>query len=238
VSGLEPHTTIGGHDQKFPPTQWTLLQNVHQRKAVINELCERYWKPLYGYLRARGWSNDQAKDLVQEFFTEKVLGQGLVEQADRTQGRFRNFLLVALRNYAINYSSKLQNRRGLPLQMVVPEAATGNGPDTLFDRVWAESLLDRILVELKTECHHKGKSSHWSLFEAWVLRGDGEINKMSMSNLCAQLGFPNASQAYKIIFRVKARFRELLRGHFRSHGIPEIEIDAEIRQFIDILSNR
>ena len=87
------HTSLGGEGRTFPPTEWTRLIHCPQREVVLAELCRKYWKPVYCYLRSMGLGNEQAKDLTQGFFTEKVLGQDLVQKADREKGRFRNFLL-------------------------------------------------------------------------------------------------------------------------------------------------
>jgi hypothetical protein len=93
------HTSLGGDARAFPATEWTKILSCPHRKAVLAELCQKYWKPVYCYLRGVGLGNDQAKDLTQGFFTEKVLGQDFAAKADREKGRFRNFLLRAVRNY-------------------------------------------------------------------------------------------------------------------------------------------
>jgi len=86
-------TSLGGVGRHFPVTEWTRILDPGARKAMLDELCAKYWKPLYSYLRCRGYANEQAKDLVQGFFTEKVIDQELVRSADRDKGKFRNFLL-------------------------------------------------------------------------------------------------------------------------------------------------
>ncbi len=72
------NTSIGGTDRHFPATEWTRLLDPKQCEALMAELYQKYWKPLYSFLRCRGFSNEQAKDLVQGFFTEQVIGQELV----------------------------------------------------------------------------------------------------------------------------------------------------------------
>jgi len=237
MSENTPQTSVGGDCCHFPPTRWTVLEDKDQRRKVIDELSERYWKPLYAYLRARGWSNDQAKDLVQGFFTEKVLGQDLVKRADRAKGRFRNFLLVTLRNYAINESNKKQNRKLLSLDCV-SGTISDDGPDLLFDRLWAESLLERIQNELMIEYSRKGESSHWALFQAWIRGHEDTSRKMVMRDMCAQQDIPNANLGYKIIARIKARFGERLREHLLAQGVQSSEIQSEIGRFIELFSNR
>ncbi|MHC4699882.1 MAG: RNA polymerase sigma factor [Planctomycetota bacterium] len=102
MAGPQYDTWMGGAERRFPPTEWTQLLDHSQKEAILAELCARYWKPLYSYLRASGFGNDKAKDLVQGFLTEKVIDQELIRQADKTKGRLRTFLLTAIRNYAVN----------------------------------------------------------------------------------------------------------------------------------------
>jgi len=58
------HTSLGGAGRQFPQTQWTRMLDRRQREEVLAELCRDYWKPIYSYLRAMGFANEQAKDLV------------------------------------------------------------------------------------------------------------------------------------------------------------------------------
>jgi len=95
-------TAMGGTESQFPPTGWTWLMDPHHRDHAYHRLAQRYWKPLYVYLRSRGLPDDRAKDILQGFFTEQVLEGGLLDKVDRTRGRFRNFMRVALWNYTVN----------------------------------------------------------------------------------------------------------------------------------------
>jgi RNA polymerase sigma-70 factor (ECF subfamily) len=88
----------------FSTTQWTeilRLQSADEvdRRALVGRLAERYWPPVYAFLRRSGNDPEAAKDLAQDFFFEVVLGRQLFQQADPARGRFRTFLLTALRRY-------------------------------------------------------------------------------------------------------------------------------------------
>ncbi|MCP4454968.1 MAG: sigma-70 family RNA polymerase sigma factor [Planctomycetes bacterium] len=206
------------------------------RKAVLNELCVKYWKPLYSYLRARGYANEQAKDLVQGFFSEKVIDQELVRLADRDKGRFRNFLLVALRNYALNVHKKDKHVSSVSLEHPGIEPCCELDAEKSFNRTWAETLLDRVLADLKSECDRKGRAIHWALFHEWLVVPKLEQDKASMDDLCVKHGLANAAQAYKIIFRIKERFRTLLREKLRGLVSTNDDIDMEIGEFIAAFS--
>ncbi len=78
--GREEYTSIGGDERRFQTTHWTAIEGVRSdapshAQALIGELLDAYWKPVYCYLRHRGYGNEEAKDLTQDFFQEVVLGR-------------------------------------------------------------------------------------------------------------------------------------------------------------------
>jgi hypothetical protein len=230
----DDNTSIGGSDRYFPETEWTKILGPTLSQAVLAELCQKYWKPVYMYLRRRGYDNETAKDLVQGFFTDKVLGQEFVKKADKTRGKFRTFLLTAVSNYAndiyrtIRFTQKLNN---------VPKTYGQNdNPDTDFNRAWAETLLLDILKELESECHRRGKAKHWNLFKAWFLEADSDDQKINMSKLCSRYGIKDRDAAYNMIANIKGRFRAILRRSLRSLVDSDTEVDDEIMNFIDTFS--
>ena len=228
------YTSLGGVNRQFPPTQWTMILDPKRREAILAELCVKYWKPLYHYLRCKGFSNEEAKDLVQGFFTENVIGREFLERVDRTKGKFRNFLLVAIRNYAIN----VQKKDKTPSKPVgeADDLAGIEDPETQFSRAWADELLQQVLKELENECHRRGKTAHWQIFRRWLLEPTIDDDRAQMSSICAEYGVASASQAYNMISKTKMRFRAILRSHLRSFVESDAEVDAEINAFIEIFS--
>ena len=100
-------TSIGGAHSSFQTTHWSIIQaaktdDLTRRQTIVGNLMATYWKPVYCYLKRRGYDNETAKDLTQGFFCEIVFGRGLVRKADREKGRFRTFLLTALERYVIS----------------------------------------------------------------------------------------------------------------------------------------
>ena len=96
----DDQTTMGGGQVRFLTTHWSLIETVDSdekdgNRALIGSLLKQYWKPVYCYLRRHGYGNEEAKDLTQDFFHEVVLGRGLFQRADQSQGRFRPFKPVA-----------------------------------------------------------------------------------------------------------------------------------------------
>ena len=232
------NTSIGGDDRHFPATEWTRLLDPRQCEALMAELYEKYWKPLYSFLRYKGFSNEQAKDLVQDFFTEKIIGQELAKSADRSRGRFRNFLLVALRNYTINIQKRDRRNASISLDECSVDLAAKTNAESEFNRAWAEELLKQVLDELRIECEQKGRTTHWHLFQEWLLEPGIEQGKLDMESLRDKYGVVSNNQAYKIIFRVKQRFRRLLRDHLGAQVSEDEEVDAEIGEFLEAFSRK
>lgn len=228
------HTSLGGGNILFPLTEWTRISDLKCREAVYKELYQKYWKPLYAFLRGKGFGNDKAKDLVQDFFTEKVLEQELIDKADRNRGKFRNLLLVAIRNYAINACKSEKSFQELSER--TDAVSNKDDPDIEFNRVWADEILDKVLKELKTECSRKGKNTHWEIFREWLLEPALDGNKTLMSDICSKYSIEDTSAAYNMIANIKGRFRAILRSHLRPLVKSESDVDAEIDNFITIFS--
>jgi hypothetical protein len=116
--------------RQFPITSWTLVLSAGQRNDAHSSdalalLCERYWYPLYAYIRRRGYTVEQAQDLTQEFFA-RVLEKSYFERADRHKGRFRTFLLSSLTCFLFDDTDHRQAlKRGGPLAPVPFEVRNG-----------------------------------------------------------------------------------------------------------------
>jgi hypothetical protein len=116
-------TDMGGERDIFLTTHWSLIEKVGNEgdkdRALIASLLENYWKPVYCYLRHKGYGNEDAKDLTQGFFHEVVLDRNLVQRADPAKGRFRSFLLHALNQYLINERDKRMAQKRIPPEKTV-----------------------------------------------------------------------------------------------------------------------
>ena len=234
MTNFDGHTSMGGEHYQFPPTEWTKILDPMRRESIYSELYAKYWKPLYVYLRGRGFNNEEAKDLVQGFFTDKVLGQELIRKADRTRGRLRNFLLTAIKNYAI-----IAQRGKKPHQILDEKSekpTKDSDPETEFNRAWADELLQQVLKDLKTECARKGKAVHWTLFQEWLLKPDVEADNIRLADISIKHGIMNASKAYNMISNIKERFRMILRNHMLCLVDSDEEVDTEIADFIYLFS--
>jgi CheY-like chemotaxis protein len=96
-SGRRQDTDILGNQINFQKTSWDLVRAAPSVEA-LDALIRMYWKPLYFFVRQRGFGNEEAKDIVQEFLAI-ALEHDMIPKADPLRGRFRTFLLAALTNF-------------------------------------------------------------------------------------------------------------------------------------------
>jgi len=124
MAGYHDQTNMGGTKEVFLTTHWSLIEEVKSTggrdPSPIDLLLKIYWKPVYCYLRHKGYGNEQAKDLTQGFFHEVVLKRDLVQRAERCKGRFRSFLLHALNQYLTNVQIAEVAKKRIPADKLVP----------------------------------------------------------------------------------------------------------------------
>lgn len=249
----EPDTTaMGGESKSFQTTYWPEIYDAKRsaerhKKEIIGKLLTKYWKPVYCYLRRKGYDNEQAKDLTQGFFHEIVLGRNLIQQSEEARGRFRTFLLTALDRYVVSvYQRKTAKKRtptGTMVQLEtaellnLPVAQAEAKPDQLFHYVWAVSLLDQVIAKVKDECYSTDKKTHWKVFRAKVLAPVFDnVTAPSLREICTKYGVENESKASNMIVTVKRRFRAVLRRCLRQFVQSDSEIDGEFTELLEILS--
>jgi len=236
---------MGGERGTFLTTHWSLIEGVKKHHdndhALIGLLLERYWKPVYCYLRSKGYDNEQAKDLTQGFLHEVVLNRHLVERADSSKGRFRSFLLHALNQYIVDDRRKEGARKNIPKNKLVPLDFSGStvmtdipsdlDPEQSFNYAWKAELLERILTEVKKNYVKRGMDTHWYVFRDRVLEPVIEDCKLpSMSLLCERYGIDNETTASNMLKTVKRLFKSVLNKHIRQTVTSGQEVDAELRE--------
>lgn len=252
MNGRDP-TTMGGSHEAFSTTQWSVIDQIRSGSdapsstVLINDLLKRYWKPVYCYLRRKGADNERAKDLTQGFFQEIVLGRSLVEQADKSRGRFRTLLLTALQQYVAGIHRKENTHKRMPRGGVIaldqleadeiPEAPAHFSPEESFHYAWAAQLLDQLLEEVEAKCRTEGKALHWQVFHDRVLRPILEnAPAPSLAELCQEYGIESVSQASNMIVTVNRRFRAALKRHIRRLVVQDDDVDEEFRELIELFA--
>ncbi len=243
---------MGGPRETFQTTCWIDIRdakaNDHaRRKVILDNLLRTYWKPVYCYLRRKGYDNEAAKDLTQGFFHEIVLGRELVQRADERKGRFRTFLLTALDHYVSNvYRKETAEKRSPKGQLMRfgefdgangAEIPAGALPDEAFHYTWASNLLDDVLAKVKNECYETDKAVHWEVFNAKVLASIfGEIQTPSLTEICKKYDIDSESKASNMIITVKRRFSAVLKRCLRQFVQSDSEVEDEFNHLLKILS--
>jgi len=246
----EDRTNMGGTHEAFLTTHWSLIASIqagHDKdRALIKLLLQRYWKPVYCYLRRKGFNNEDAKDLTQGFFHEIVLNRQLVHRSDQTKGRFRSFLLHALNQYVINQRAKQTATIRIPLDKLVslesmdpselPEDMSISEPDASYNYAWVCTLLDQVLAAVKQSCNEEGLQTHWELFHARIVEPILTGAQLPpLSEVCARVGLEDTRRASNMIITVKRRFRETLRKFIRNTVISMDQVDEELYEIIQFL---
>jgi DNA-directed RNA polymerase specialized sigma24 family protein len=245
-------TSMGGSREAFFTTEWSVIERIRDGNepssiALINDLLRKYWKPVYCYLRRKGYGNEQAKDLTQGFFQEVVLGRSLIGHAEQSRGRFRTFLLTALQQYVAGVHRKQSTQKRSPKGELIGldeleygeqiEAPAQFSPEESFHYAWAAQLLDCILAEVREKCLSDGKILHWQVFNDRVLRPIMEnTDPPSLSEVCQRYGIDNPGQASNMIVTVNRRFQAGLKRHIRRSVIQDSDVDSEFLELMKIFA--
>jgi RNA polymerase sigma-70 factor (ECF subfamily) len=246
------YTSIGETRGSFQTTHWTAIEQIRSNedmssKALVGDLLKSYWKPVYCYLRHKGYNSEQAKDLTQGFFHEVVLGRELIQRADRTRGRFRTLLLRALDRYLVSVHRKETAQKRIPQDKLIsmedtiygelPEAAGNLNSDEIFHYTWVCELLDRMLEEVEAECRQIGMEVHWDMFSDRVLHPIlASTEPLGLEELCRKYGIDATTKASSMIFAVKRRFQAAAKRLLRESVSSEQEIDEEMLELMKFLA--
>lgn len=234
----------------FLTTNWSVVLTAGRRDttracAALESLCQTYRYPLYAYVRRRGHSPEDAKDLTQGFFA-CLLERQSIANADPGRGRFRSFLLGAMNHFLATEWAKLQTqKRGggcelLSLDLAAAEQrfdlelADAATPDNAFDKHWATALLDEVLNRLEAEYHREGKAV---LFDALKQTLTGARQSQPYAALATRLDTSEGA-VRTAVHRVRKRYRELLRDEIANTVSSPEEVNEEIRYLFKISADR
>jgi RNA polymerase sigma-70 factor (ECF subfamily) len=231
----------------FETTRWSLVvaaggDNSSAARDALAALCEAYWYPLYAYVRRRGVDVDDARDLTQGFLTS-LLERRDFETLRPDRGRFRAFLLASLKHFLANDAARRSTlKRGggavlVPLAFDDAEAryrvepldpAT---PETLYERRWALTIIDRVLAHLRQEWEAEGRGADFDELKASLLQSGPAGGYAAVADrLGTTEGAVKAS-----VHRLRRRFQSRLREHIAETVSHPAEIDGEIRYLVRAL---
>jgi len=233
----------------FVTTHWSVvvdagLKDSQRARAALESLCQTYWYPLYAFVRRLGHAPHDAEDLVQSFFA-RCLSKNYLGAADKTKGRFRSFLLTALKRFLANEwdRTRAQKRGGasqpLSLDAMTAEQGYAREPsdslsaDRLFERRWAMTLLENVLAHLRAEQVEAGRAEAFEVLQD-CLTGDGR--SVSYAELAKRLD--SSEGAVKVaVHRLRRRYRELLQMEIANTVASPEEVEEERRYLLTVLSS-
>jgi RNA polymerase sigma-70 factor (ECF subfamily) len=225
---------------RFATTHWSLIVaaregSASQARAALAALCTAYWYPLYAFIRRQGHSGDQAQDLTQGFFA-RLLERDFLAVVDRDKGRFRSFLLAACKHFLANEHDRARaKKRGSGQEHLSLDFRDAEGRYTLepahnltaerlFDRQWALTLLDQVLVRLREEFTKAGKATLFERVKGFLM---GEKSATPYAQLATELAMTEG--ALKVaVHRLRRRYRELLQEEIGRTVRDPAEIKDEI----------
>ena len=238
---------IGGaakREQLFSSTRWTLVRNAGVSESsdisreALTQLCTIYWRPIYLFLRRTGYNSHDAQDLAQGFFATFVETR-FYRNADPVRGRFRSFLLGALKHFLANRKDyEHAQKRGRGVDMVpLTEAAEHEineqvarsyrlQAEDVYERDWAFTLLRRVISVLENETRVAGKSQVFQALKGY-LGTEGAIPP-PYEEIARQLSRSVVSLR-KEVSRFRQRYRAILREEVRQTVANDDEVDAELQ---------
>ncbi|MBN2430838.1 MAG: sigma-70 family RNA polymerase sigma factor [Acidobacteria bacterium] len=243
MSATEDYQTF-----RFRTTRWRIVVAARDTaepsaREAMASLCQTYWPPLYAYIRRKGYSHPEAQDLTQGFFT-RLLEKHYLKDYQREKGRFRTFLIAALKHFIAN---EWQREHALKragdvnhesIDILFDERAVSLvddkvlTPEEAYERQWGVTLLTAVRVRLKDYYNELGKGE---LFARLRFAIDDTLNGEPYAGLARDLG--TTVGAVKVwIHRIRKRYRDYLREEISATVADPDEIEDELQHLLAVLS--
>lgn len=240
---MEGETSQGG----FHTTRWSILQ-VHskfsdtEKDLALEHLCQHYWQPLYVYLRKSGYSQENSEDLIQGFFAEVIKNPTLIRRADKKIGKFRSFLLGALKFY-ISDTRKSGNalKRGGGIQHMsfdfqdseshfqTLSGDDASEPHSEFDKSWAFSIFKEAVIKVRARYN---QGIDLDIFQ-WIT-GDSKYN--SLQSIADKNNATNEAVRMRVS-RARKDLREMIDLEIRETVTSDMEFKNEREYLLHIIQN-
>lgn len=230
----------------FAATQWSVILQARRdstnRRAALEQLCSSYWLPIYGYLRRRGHSPADAEDLTQSFFVY-LLDSDFLERPDPTKGRFRGYLVGALRHFLSDHFERASaQKRGGGAQFIDWSALDaerelasvdqpGADPSTMFERSWALTLLGRALQKLEAEQATPARARQFELLKGFLgaAPGPGDYDRAATALATTR------TNVAVWVHRLNQRYAELVKLEVAATVQDPTEVRAEMQHLLQAL---
>jgi RNA polymerase sigma factor (sigma-70 family) len=233
---------------QFRTTHWSVVLQAGKRDTseagdALDRLCRAYWHPIYSFIRRRGYSPDEAKDLVQGFFSDLLRRRGF-EQVEPAKGRFRSFLMASVTNYLANEHQRANTqKRGGGRELLSLDAQTEEeryliepahdlSPERLFEQRWAHAVLERVVSRLESEFTATGHAKRFQTLKGFLYE---DSPGLSYADAAASLEL-SVGAVTSILHRMRLRYRELFREEIAQTLADPSDVDDEIRHLIAALT--
>jgi RNA polymerase sigma-70 factor (ECF subfamily) len=212
-----------------------------EAREALEDLCRAYWYPLYAFVRRLGEGPDDARDITQAYFT-RLLEKGYLDDYDPDRGRFRVFLMASIRNFLSKERKRAQAlKRGGGAEILSLDERDAEGryshepaepltPEQVFERRWALTLLERVLVRLQAELAAAGRGREFERLRGFLT---GEQPKLAYRDVGAELGLSEAA-VKTAVHRLRQRFGALLREEIAGTVAGPHEVDDEVRHLLAV----
>jgi RNA polymerase sigma factor (sigma-70 family) len=234
----------------FRTTQWSMVlaagsDDTLKAAAALEDLCGRYWYPLYAYVRRRGYGHADAADLTQSFFTQ-ILEKHSLTGVVPGPARFRSFLLAGLKNFLTNEwrsANRLKRGGGKRIislddstaeELYLQEPANIASPDKLYDKRWALSVIDQVLSRLRAEFVASERSD---LFDALKPTLTADTLEKSYAEIADAFEM-NEGAIKQAVHRLRKRFGHLLREEIAHTVQNPSEVEDELRHLVQALGEQ
>lgn len=231
---------------RFSTTRWSLVLEAgaegSARGEAMDEFCRIYWYPVYSFVRRRGADPEAARDLTQGFF-EKLLSRDWLAGLERKETRFSTLLCVSLKNFLTSeYRRDTALKRGgmgRPVSLDMAQAehwygaepATDETPERLFERRWAQAVLEASLHRLKEDCMAMGKGALYAALHPFLSREpqDGEYEAAGR-----MLGLDSRAVAVAV-FRLRRQLKTTVRAEVVAGLRDPSTLEEEMRHLAESL---
>ena len=213
------------------------------RAAALEKLCRAYWHPIYAFARRKGRSDEDAKDLTQQFFA-RLLEHNDFAGLDARKGKFRTFLLTSFTHFLANEHDRATalKRGGGKIIFSLDELSSDPfnqfepagdcSPANLFDHRWALAVLERALNRLQSEMSAAGKAGQFDRLKTFLTADAGADG---YAGLARQLDVADSSVAV-MVHRLRQRYRELVRAEVMGTVSSPTELEEEMRHLFQMLN--
>ena len=232
----------------FPTTHWSLVRRVQRgtpddARCALEDICKGYWYPIYSYLRRSGHAPTDAEDLTQDFF-QRVIEEKSILSASEARGRLRSFLLGVLKRLlSDHFRAQGREKRGGGRQIVsfdeadaegryIREPADVNSPDALYDRAWAEGVLNAAMEKLRDEFVKADDLPLFDRLKEFLPLGD---NATPYKKVAALTGLTDGAVRLQV-HRMRKCYAKLIEEEIARTVDDEADIQAEREHLLSVMA--